>query len=120
MISENKQIVEKINKAFDTSDINAFLSYCAENVSWNIIGENKFTGKEAIKKFMDGRPQTPPHFTVKEIIAEENTAVCYGDMQMKDNEGVSEDYSFCDVYHFSGGKVNEFLTFMTKHKQKTN
>jgi hypothetical protein len=65
-------------------------------------------------------PAEQPQFTIKEIIAEDNSAICYGDMKMKNKEGVLEDYSFCDVYHFSNGKIAELLTFMVKHKQKND
>jgi ketosteroid isomerase-like protein len=120
MQTENKTIVEKVNAAFDDGNTDAFLSFCADNITWNIIGDMRLTGKEAIKNFMAGTPAEQPQFTVKEIIAEDNSAVCYGDMKMKNKEGVLEDYSFCDIYHFSGGKIAELLTFMAKHKQTNN
>lgn len=120
MQTENKTIVEKVNAAFDDGNTDAFLSFCSDNITWNLVGDMFFTGKGAIKSFMNNMPAEQPKFTVKEIIAEDNSAACYGDMKMKNKEGNTEDYSFCDIYHFNNGKIAEMLTFMTKHKLKDN
>ena len=120
MQTENKTIVEKVNAAFDDGNTDAFLSFCTDNITWNIIGDMQLRGKNAIKNFMNTTPAEQPQFTVKEIVAEDNSAVCYGNMKMKNKEGNWEDYSFCDVYHFSNGKIAELLTFMVKHKQKND
>lgn len=118
MYASNKQVVEKINDAFDKSDIDAFLSYCTENIAWNIIGDESFAGKDAIRNFMGKTQGEPPEFSISEIVAEGNTVMCYGDMKMKNKQDEFDDYSFCDVYHFKDGKVEELLTFMAKHKKK--
>jgi ketosteroid isomerase-like protein len=120
MQTENKTIVEKVKAAFDDGDTDVFLSFCSDNITWNIIGDMQLKGKNAIKNFMSSMPEEQPQFTVKEIVAEDNSSVCYGDMKMKNKEGNLEDYSFCDVYHFSNGKIAELLTFIVKHKQKSN
>ncbi len=116
MFNENKQVVEKINEAFDKSDMEAFLSYCTEDVQWNMFGSFDIKGKEAIKDFMAKMPQEPPRFKVTDTIAESDTVISRGDMTMKNKEGESEDYAFCDVYKFKNGKVAMLQTYMVKLK----
>ncbi len=116
MYKENKQVVEKINEAFDKSDTETFLFYCIDDVRWNMIGDFDIRGKEAIKDFMAKMPQDPPRFTVTDTIAEADIVMSRGNMIMKNKEGYDEDYAFCDVYKFKDGKVAMLNTYMIKLK----
>ena len=113
----NKQIVEKINKAFADNDPEGFLSYCADNVVWTMVGEKTTNGKTAIREWMaQMKDMEPPKFTVDQLIAEGDSVACCGDMSMKDKEGKLGKYSYCDVYRFSNGKITELRSFVVEHK----
>ena len=114
MALTNKQIIEKANEAFENADTEAFLSYCADNFVWNMLGNEVWNGKESIRQAMKGMPPEPPEFTVKELIGEQDIVVCYGNMKMKNKEGNKEDYSFCDVYHLKNGAITELITYLVK------
>ena len=116
MALTNKQIIQKVNEAFDKADIEAFLSLCSEDIVWTMLGDEKWSGKETIRNAMKGMDSNPPDFTTKEMIAEGDTVVAYGDMKMKNKEGGTNYYSFCDVYYFEGGLIKELNTFMVKQK----
>lgn len=106
MPETNKQIVEKVNASFEKGDSEEFLSFCADDVEWTMIGEKHVKGKEATREWMkemDG--MDPPRFTISGTIAEGDSVVCHGDMTMKDKDGKDTQYGFCDIYRFSGEKI---------------
>lgn len=110
-------IVEKINAAFADNNIEGFLDYCSDDVVWTMVGHKTVNGKKEVRGFMDEmKSAEPPEFTVDRLFSTEDSAVCYGDMKMKDENGELTDYSYCDVYRFSGDKVTELLSYVIKHQ----
>jgi len=117
MSETNKEIVEKVNAAFEENKPEIFLSYCTDDVVWRMVGDRDFKGKEKIKEFMASMEgMEPPKFRVDEIIASGDSVACYGDMTMKDEDGTEADYSFVDIYRFSNGKIAKLQSFIVKHK----
>lgn len=117
MGNNNKVIVEKVNAAFAKGDTEVFLEHCLDNVVWNMVGEKTTKGVKAIREWMASMGgMEPPKFTVDTMIADGDFVACYGDMTMKNKTGSSEDYSYCDVYRFSGDKIAELRSFVVKHK----
>jgi uncharacterized protein (TIGR02246 family) len=81
MSLKNKEIVEKVNAAFAENDPEVFLSNCADDVTWTMVGEKTNNGKKAIQKWLaEMKDMEPPKFTVDKIIAEGDSVVCCGDM----------------------------------------
>jgi len=114
--AKNKEIIEKVNAAFEKNNPEVFLDYCAEDVKWHMAGDDVRTGKEAIREFMSSMGDMKlTSLNVTDIIAENDRAACYGDMTM-DEKGTPAAYSFCDVYRFSGEKIAELRSFIVKHK----
>jgi len=60
----------------------------------------------------------PPKFTVNNIIAEGDFVTAYGDMTMKDKDGRTVPYAYCDIYRFREGKVVELSSFVIKTEAK--
>lgn len=117
MSEQNKQIVGKINDAFSANNVEGFLEHCAEDVSWTMVGDQTVNGKDAIRRFMTQMSGAePPVFGVDRMIADEDSVVCYGDMTMKDGEGATSDWSYCDIYHFIDDKVVEMSSYVIKKK----
>ena len=112
MSQENKKIVEEINKSFSEGDTDGFLSHCAEDITWTMYGDRTVQGKSAIKEWMRSMEgMEPPHFTVDYLLADGDAVMASGDMAMKDKEGKTAPYAYCDIYRFSGGKIIEMRTF---------
>ena len=121
MSQENIEIVEKINAAFMAGNSEGFLEYCSEDLVWTMVGEKRSEGKTAIREWMSQMEGCePPVFTVDRMIADDDSVVCYGDMTMKGEEGKDEQYSYCDIYRFSGEKVSELRSFIVKHKTEAD
>lgn len=113
MSNRNRELVEQVNAAFTRGDAEGFLSCCADDVVWTMVGEKTMKGKEAIRGWMASAPAEPPQFTVDAVIADSNFATAYGDMTMKE-EGKVVPYSYCDVYRFKGDRIAEMKSFVIK------
>ena len=116
MSSSNKQIVEKVNAAFAQGNVEGFLSQCADDVEWTMVGEKPIKGKDAIRKWMTSMGPEVPKFTVTNLLADGDFATCYGDMTMRDKDGKVIPYSYCDIYRFRNGKVAELRAFVMKNE----
>lgn len=116
MTLASREIVDKMNEAFIKGNTEDFLSYCSDDVVWNMVGFERFSGKDAVRSFIGESHEAPPEFTVKEVIADEYKAMAHGNMKMKNKEGVLEDHGFCDVYKIKDGKVTEMTTYIVKCK----
>ena len=112
-----KEIVQKINRAFRDNDMTAFVSYCDEDIAWNMVGNATVTGKQGILDFMKGMPTNcEPVLNEKLIIAGDNSAACTGTMEMPNPDGSTYHGAFCDVYQFANGKVKTIDTYVIELK----
>jgi uncharacterized protein len=120
MAADRKAIVEQINEGFARNDLEQVLSFCSDNLSWNMIGEKTVTGKDAIRTWIASMGPQPPQFTIEHTVAEGDFVITRGDGTMKEKkDGSSEPYAFCDIYHFTGDKVDELVTFVIKTDKQT-
>ena len=116
MSLNNKEIVERVNAAFAQGNVEGFLSQCADDVEWTMVGEKPIKGKDAIRKWMTSMGPEVPKFTVSNILADGDFATCYGDMTMRNKDGKVIPYSYCDIYRFRNGKVAELRAFVMKNE----
>ena len=114
MSAKIKEIVEKVNAAFAENNPEGFLSFCADDVKWTMVGNKPVNGKEAIRQWLATMDCEPPEFTVDNLIAEDDVVVAHGDMTMKDKGGKRVPYSYCDIYRFRDEKIIELRSFVTK------
>lgn len=114
---ENKEIVKKINESFSNNSTEGFLSYCADDIHWTMMGTPAWAGKDAIRKALnnDDYP-TPPAFTVDNIIAENDMVVCTGTVSMTKKDGEVTNGAYCDMYKFQGNLVKEMTTYFVEFK----
>jgi ketosteroid isomerase-like protein len=118
MSAKNREIVEKVNASFAEGGVEGFLSFCADDVTWTIVGDKTVKGKDAIRKWMASMDMELPKFTVDNIIAEGDFVVANGDMTMKDKAGKTAPYAYCDLYRFRNGKIAELSSFVIKTEAK--
>jgi uncharacterized protein len=117
-MSKNKEIVEKVNASFAEGGVEGFLSHCADDVVWTMIGNKTTKGKNAIREWMASMDIEPPKFTVDNTIAEGDFVTAYGHMIMKDKDGKTVPYTYCDIYRFRTGKIVELNSFVIKTEAK--
>lgn len=117
-MSKNKEIVEKVNASFAEGGLEGFLSHCAEDVVWTMVGNKTVKGKRNIREWMASMDMEPPKFTVDNIIGEGDFVTAYGDMIMKEKDGKTVPYAYCDIYRFRGGKIVNLSSFVIKTEGK--
>ena len=118
MSAKIKEIVDKVNAAFAENNLEGFLSYCADDVKWTMVGDKTVIGKDAIRQWMASMNIEPPEFTIDNVIAEGDFVVAHGDMTMKDKDGKTAPYSYCDIYRFQDDKIVELRSFVIKSEGK--
>ena len=115
-VQSNKEIIRKVTAAFERNDPEVFLDYCTDDVKWIMAGDDARTGKQSIRDFMSNMGDFKlEKLTIDSIIAEDDSAACFGEMTVNE-KGANVDYSYCDVYRFTGDKIVELRSFAVKHK----
>ena len=118
MSERNKEIVRKVNTAMADGNIEGFLSLCADEVKWTIVGDRTSRGKDSIRNWIASMDEDPPTFTVNNILADGNFVTVYGDMKMRDKDGKTTPYTYCDIYRFERDKIVELTSFVVKSEGK--
>lgn len=112
MTEFNKQILEQANAAVTAGDYEGFLSYCTEDTEWNFIGQQVLKGKEAVRRYMQETYIEPPKFEVRNLISEDNFVIAMGKISLKDEQGTSTEYDYCDVWQLRYGKLHELKAYV--------
>jgi ketosteroid isomerase-like protein len=115
MAINRKDTVERINEAFAENNFEKVLSFCADDITWTMVGDTTVKGKDQIRKWMASMEPQPPQLTIRQTIAEGDTVIARGDMVMQEKkDGPGIPYTFCDIYRFSGDKVAELTAFVIR------
>ena len=76
MKTTSKQLLIKIAEEFVKGNLEFSKAYLAENIKWNVLGENAIEGKQQVLEISRiSQLQSYPVITIKNIIAEENFVV---------------------------------------------
>jgi ketosteroid isomerase-like protein len=112
MSEQNKTILTQANAAISQGDTEGFLSFCTEDIEWATVGDETLTGKETVRRWMAAEYVEPPQFTVTALIAEGDTVVALGSIEVKNQDGELIPHSYCDVWRFRDGKMAELKAFV--------
>lgn len=112
MNSDNKAILLKANAAVAKGDNEGFLSFCTEDITYEIVGDKTIHGKGAVRAYMQLAYVEPPEFDVEQLIADGDSLSAIGKISMKDESGKKVDYSYCDVWRFQDGKMAQLTAFV--------
>jgi uncharacterized protein (TIGR02246 family) len=117
-VEANKKLIEKVNDAFRTGDMENVLSYYTDDVRWSMAGMPVWDGKQAVRDSMKGNDEypEPPEFTVEHMIAENDMVVCTGISIMTKKTGEKTKSTYCDMYKVENGKVKEMTTWFAELK----
>lgn len=112
MVEINKATLEKANAAITRGNHEEFLEYCTDDTHWTFVGDQVLQGKEAVRQYMAKAYIEPPKFDVKNLIAENDFVTAIGNISLKDENGKTTHYSYCDVWRFRDGKMAELTAFV--------
>jgi ketosteroid isomerase-like protein len=118
MSEKNKAILLEANAAIAEGNNEGFLLFCADDTQWTFVGDKTLKGKEAVRQWMATTYVEPPKFMVANLIAEGDFVAALGDITMKDEDGKTAHYSYCDVWRFRGSKIVELRAFVIKTEVK--
>lgn len=116
MQENNKIILEKANAAISKGDYEGFLSYCTEDTKWEFVGEKTLIGKNAVREYLAITYREPPGFSVENLVAEGEFVTAIGTIRMKNSDGRTVDYSYCDVWRIRDNKLAELKSFVIENK----
>lgn len=116
-MSEHKRIVEKYMDGFRATDHEKILSCLTEDVVWECPGFYLHNGIAAFDKEIEN-PNADGHPDIKVIrlVEEGNIVVAEGTVKAKMKDGSKLDLVFCDVFHFTGGKISKLTSYLMFHK----
>jgi len=112
----NKATLEMANALISQGDYEGFLSFCTDDTKWTFVGDRILQGKEAVRHYMAEVYVEPPKFMVETFIAEGEFVTAIGKISLKDKDGNTSDYSYCDVWRFHNGKMAELKAFVLENK----
>ena len=116
-MSNQKQVVENYMNGFRATDHQKILSCLTEDVIWELPGYYMHKGKAAFDKEIEN-PNADGHPDIKiiRLIEEGNVVVAEGTVMAKMKDGSKLDAVFCDVFHFSSGKISKLTTYLMFNK----
>ena len=116
-MSNQKQIVEKYMEGFRSTNHEIILSCLTEDVVWEMPGYFHHKGIQAFDKEIENpMADGHPDIAIIRMIEEGNIVVAEGTVKaiMKDNNMI--DAVFCDVFHFTTGKISKLTTYLMFNK----
>ncbi|HEY0818772.1 MAG TPA: nuclear transport factor 2 family protein [Rhizobacter sp.] len=111
MSETNKSILQKANDAIAAGDHEGFLSYCTDDIDWQMVGDISLEGKDAVRQWMSKVYVVPPQFSVSQWIAEGDFVTVLGEITLTDPNGKTTHSSYCDVWQFRAGKMAALRAF---------
>ena len=112
----NKAILEKANAAITEGNYEEFLSFCTDDTKWTFVGEQILRGKQTVREYMAKAYVEPPKFMVESLIAEDEFITALGKINLRDEDGKTIEYAYCDVWRFHNGKMAELKAFVIENK----
>jgi ketosteroid isomerase-like protein len=112
-MTKNKQTVQKYMEAFMASDHEKILSCLTEDVTWEVPGMFRLSGKEAFDKEIENDNFIgSPTIQIIRMIEENNIVIVEGAVQSKMKNGDLLDAVFCDVFHMQSEKIKHLTSYL--------
>lgn len=113
MISRNKEIVRKLNRAFEADDIEAILSCLADDIRWHVAGHFTTNGKEEFRgQIHNDAFEGPPTITIINEIAEGNYVAVEGSVSNKMKNGILFKAVLHNTYRLENQKVRAMTSYV--------
>lgn len=116
-MSPQKKVVDEYINGFRLTDHKKILSCLTDDVIWEMPGFFCHKGKREFDKEIEN-PDADGHPEIKitRLIEESNIVVAEGEVKANLKNGGMIDAVFCDVFHFTDGKINKLTTYLMLRK----
>ena len=117
IMSEQKRVVEKYMEGFRATDHEKILSCLTDDVVWDMPGFFYHEGIKAFDKEIENQnADGNPEITITRLIEDGNIVAAEGTVNAKMKDGGLIDAEFCDVFHFTNGKISKLTTYIMFRK----
>jgi ketosteroid isomerase-like protein len=117
-MTNQKQTVEKYMDGFRSTDHAKILSCLTDDVIWEMPGFFYHEGKNAFDKEIENpNADGHPDISITRLVEEGNIVIAEGTVKAKMKDGNKLDAVFCDVFHFTNGKISKLTTYLMFNKQ---
>ncbi|MET3114981.1 ketosteroid isomerase-like protein [Pedobacter sp. CG_S7] len=100
-----KHSKKEIAELFSNGKFENIMDYLSDGIVWNVIGENIFEGKNAVKKNCEQTAEyfktVETYFKINDILISENKVIVIGTAEFKRGGKRIDFISACDVYEFN-------------------
>jgi ketosteroid isomerase-like protein len=112
-MASNNQLLKKISEEFAKGNLRFSGAYLAEDIRWNILGEDTIVGKEQVLEASKmAQLQSFPAIKIKNIISEGGYVVVESTGEAKTVKGKPYNQTYCEVYRFDNEKLQEITTYL--------
>jgi uncharacterized protein len=113
MSIRNKQVVRKLNKAFEDDDVQTILSCLADDIRWDVPGHFTCKGKQEFQSQIHNDAfEGAPIITIKNEIAEDDHLAVEGSVTSKLKGGAPFNAVFHNTYLLKDGKVKAMTSYV--------
>ncbi len=113
-----KQLLEEINRAFETSNYSYLEAHITDDVRWTIGTRIQVKGKKEFIEVCRSAPIVDPKFLITNMIVEGDRAAVESIMVAKTPEGKQYQQAVCDIYHFVGDKFDQLTSYLDTEYDK--
>lgn len=106
----NQNIFINANKALSQGNYEQFIEYCSEDIKWQNVGKKTFNGKAELLVYISSA-YNGLTFTTENFIEKKDFVVELGHIKFENN-GESKESSYCDVWNFKNGLINQVTSFV--------
>src|SRR5215212_4646538 len=109
----SSQLLKKISEEFAKGNLRFCEAYLAEDIKWNVLGEDTIVGKEQVLEVSKmAQLQSYPVIKIKSIISEGNYVVIESTGEAKTIKGKPYNQIYCEVFRFDNEKLQEITTYL--------
>ena len=118
-VENNRGFIQSLIEAFDKNDVDLILSHLADDIEWNIVGEQVLSGKKHIADFFNAHPDMKMLSSTKDhFVVAGNTVAVDGEVQCEDGgTGAIHDMFYCDIYDLENGRVRKMTSYCINKKK---
>jgi ketosteroid isomerase-like protein len=112
-MERNKQVIRKLNKAFEADDVEGILSCLADDIRWDVASHFTARGKEEFRKQIHNEAFVgPPTITIINEIAEGDYVAVEGRVESKLKTGAPFKAVFHNTYRLENRKVKAMTSYV--------
>ena len=114
-MEQTEQLLRHFNEAYVSGNVDAMSEMIADEIEWDLVGDQFLSGKEAVVKMLHQMVAgQESKLSIERVIMHGKLAVINGIVEMQNSGGEWTKFGFCDIYELDGFK-NARIKKMTSY-----